>query len=96
MNNNYTDFIGQGQISTSLCQSLIDVFKSSPNKQPTIVKDHNGEWEEAQYNPWDPVMSGYVAELQLVLNDYISKFPYCNMFAPFTTIMYLGTALFSK
>ena len=84
MTNTYTDFIGQGQVSASLCQSLMDIFKSSPNKSPTIVKDHDGDWNEVQFNPWDPLMTGYVSELQRVLDEYIAKFPYCNMFAPFS------------
>jgi hypothetical protein len=85
MNTTYTEFIGQGQISSSLCESLIDLFKSSLYKNPTVAKDHDGDWLEVQFNPWDSLMTGYVGELQKVLDDYIAKFPYCNMFAPFTT-----------
>lgn len=86
MTNAYTDFIGQGQVSSKLCQSLIELFKSSPNKRPTIVKDQQGKWDEIEFQPWDPLMSGYLAELQIVLDDYIAKFPSCNIFSPFTII----------
>ena len=81
----YTDFIGQGHMPASLCQNLIEVFKDSPNKRPTIVKDHQGKWTEVEFNPWDALMTEYIAELQKVLDEYISNFPSCNIFAPFTT-----------
>jgi hypothetical protein len=79
-------FIHRSRISSDICHSLIDLFNSSPNKYQSIVKAQEDSWNEIDYSPVDPVMSEYILALQTVVDQYISIFPYSNMYAPFTIL----------
>lgn len=79
-------FIRQGKISSEICQSLIKLFNNTPRKFWSEVKDCEGQWEETDFLPTDPVMSEYISHLQTVMDSYIAEFPYVNMYSPFTIV----------
>jgi hypothetical protein len=86
-------FIGAWYLDNlGICDGLIDLYKSSPNKTPGIVFNRQGERlldlesKDAtelvfETNSREPLFHAYIAELQKVVVKYIAEYPWCNEFA---------------
>ena len=85
-------FIGQGVISSQTCKNLINLFNQSPKNAGTVWRgDDNGNIKpsektstECSYEMHDSHLTDYLKELQIVLQDYIIQYPYCNFYSEFT------------
>lgn len=85
-------FIEQSYISNQTCETLIDLFKNSSKSYGTVWRNNiDGAVDineksstECNYDVQNENLKDYLKELQLVLEEYIKKYPYCNSYSPFT------------
>ena len=95
MSNNFPSFIGTYDIANpSICDNIIDYFESSPAVRPggfmvdqSYVIDHNRKHCDQTLFPFDlELWREYEQQLQTVVNQYISQYPWCNSYDPWKVI----------
>ncbi len=90
-------FIGAWHLENpAVCDQLIHLFKSSPEKAVGAFFDPNGnrvvsadkESVDMSFPPNSPqpAFRGYIAELQKVVLKYIAEFPWCANFSGWTVV----------
>jgi prolyl 4-hydroxylase len=87
-------FIGAWYLEDlSLCDRLIDLHKSTPDKEPgrigeKYIKPEKKDSTDAYFGPdtTEPAIHAYVAALNEVVQQYIAEFSYCNFYSPWRII----------
>ncbi len=96
-----TNFVHQQFLKDlSLCDRIIEAHKNSPYKGAGHVlsqgelcirqdlKDSTDCWLDGD------LMAEYAVELQGVVDEYIKKYPACNMYAPWTVVEQINIQLY--
>ena len=87
------NFIEIDFIRESICDELIDFFKSRPDKfsahfrrgeQDCQIDESVKSGLEIAINPFSIELKEYLIDLQKCLNNYIKKYPYSNGYSAFT------------
>ena len=73
----------------SICDDLIEFFKKHPNKKPGCTGNgldikHKKSIDVTLFDNKELIIQKYLNELQVTLDKYISDFPFCNYYAPFS------------
>lgn len=86
------DFIYQQNLDdTALCQEIYDFFKDSPNLRrgivfntacENIVNTDRKDSYDGCLNDNPDLFHRYITSLKKVMDEYVDKYPSCNMYAP--------------
>jgi hypothetical protein len=89
------DFIHKGYLNNlSLCDKLIEYHNKSPERrlgnivvseEPTVDKDIKDSIDVSLYTQ-DAILLEYSVSLQILVDEYINKFEYCNAGFPWTIV----------
>lgn len=77
---------------TSICDRLIDFHKNSKDKYEGVIGSgvNKSIKDSTDVNLSHDISMEYCKYLQLVLNEYIKKYDFCNHYSPFSVIEIIG------